>query len=57
LITAGRIHWLPEDRIVPHDAILHETVYPRLAFPSVRNFDHFEKYRRRPLAAHDKARK
>jgi hypothetical protein len=31
-------HWYPADRDVPPDAILHPSVYERLALLSVRNY-------------------
>jgi uncharacterized protein (DUF2235 family) len=50
-------HWYPADRDVPVDAILHPTVYERLALPSVRNYSSYGKYRPAPLLNHHKARK
>ena len=32
------VRWYPADRDVPNDAILHPTVYDRLAMASVRNY-------------------
>jgi len=41
---------------VPHDAVLHPTVYERLQMASVRNFRSYGKYRPMPLLNHDKAK-
>ena len=49
-------HWYPADREVPVDAILHPTVYERLALPRVRNYSSFGKYRPAPLRNHHKAK-
>ena len=51
------LEWYPADRDVPHDAILHPTVYERLEIPSVRNFTSYGSYRPAPLRNHDKAKK
>jgi hypothetical protein len=48
-------HWYPADRDVPADAILHPTVYERLAIPSVRNYSTHGKYQR-PLRNHLRAK-
>jgi hypothetical protein len=50
------LKWYPGDRDVPHDAILHSTVYERLKMDSVRNFTSYGKYRPMPLRNHDKAK-
>lgn len=42
---------------VPHDAILHPSVYERLQMPSVRNFVSYAPYRPAPLRNHDEAKK
>ena len=55
-VGGTRLHWNTADRNVPHDAILHETVYQRLALPSVRNYDGYGKYRPEPLRNHDRAK-
>jgi hypothetical protein len=49
-------HWYPADRDVPADAILHQTIYERLALPSVRNYSSYGKYRPAPLRNHHKAK-
>jgi Uncharacterized alpha/beta hydrolase domain (DUF2235) len=51
------VHWYPTDRDVPVDAILHPSVYERLALPSVRNYTSYGKYRPAPLRNHNKAKK
>jgi uncharacterized protein (DUF2235 family) len=48
--------WYPADRDVPADAILHPTVYERLALASVRNYSSYGKYRPAPLRNHHKAK-
>jgi len=48
--------WYPADRDVPAGAVLHPTVYERLALPSVRNYTSYAKYRPAPLRNHDKAK-
>lgn len=50
------LKWYPADREVPHDAILHPTVYERLQMQAVRNFTSYGKYRPMPLRNHDKAK-
>jgi uncharacterized protein (DUF2235 family) len=50
------LHWYPADRDVPTDAVLHPTVYERLAMPSVRNYTSYGKYRPMPLRNHHKAK-
>jgi hypothetical protein len=49
-------HWYPADSDVPADAILHPTVYERLALPSVRNDSSYGKYRSAPPCNHQKAK-
>jgi hypothetical protein len=49
--------WYPADRDVPIDAILHPTVYKRLAMTSVRNYSSYGKYRPAPLRNHNEAKK
>jgi uncharacterized protein (DUF2235 family) len=51
------VHWYPTDRDVPADAMLHPSVYERLALPSVRNYTSYGKYRPAPLRNHNKAKK
>lgn len=50
------LKWYPADRDVPHDAILHSTVYERLQMKSVRNFTSYGRYRPASLRNHDKAK-
>lgn len=50
------LRWYPADRDVPHNAVLHPTVYDRLQMPSVRNFTSYGKYRPATLRNHDKAK-
>jgi uncharacterized protein (DUF2235 family) len=47
------LKWFPADREVPHDAILHDSVYERLKMASVRNYTSYGKYRPAPLLHHD----
>ena len=49
------LRWYPADRDVPAEAILHPTVYERLAMPQVRNFISYGKYRPATLRRHSKA--
>jgi hypothetical protein len=49
-------HWYPADRDVPVDAVLHPTVYERLALPSVRNYSSYGRYRPAPLRNHHRAK-
>ena len=56
-VAGSPLKWYPADRDVPHDAILHPTVYERLELPSVRNFISYGPYRPAPLRKHDKAKK
>jgi uncharacterized protein (DUF2235 family) len=51
------LKWDRTVREVPNTAKLHETVYERLAFPSVRNFTSYGPYRPVALMNHDKAKK
>lgn len=51
------LHWYPADRNVPTQAILHDTVYERLAMQEVRNFLGYGPYRPAPLLNHEKAKK
>jgi uncharacterized protein (DUF2235 family) len=55
-INGTRLKWYPGNRDVPHDAILHSTVYERLQMKSVRNFSSYGKYRPFPLRNHDEAK-
>jgi hypothetical protein len=55
-IGGSPAHWYPADRDVPVDAVLHPTVYERLALPSVRNYTSYAKYRPAPLRNHSKAK-
>jgi uncharacterized protein (DUF2235 family) len=55
-IGGSPAHWYPADRDVPVDAVLHPTVYERLALPSVRNYTSYGKYRPAPLRNHNKAK-
>jgi uncharacterized protein (DUF2235 family) len=50
-------HWRAADRDIPIDAVLHETVYGRLALDSVRNYQGYGKYRPKPLQGHGVAGK
>jgi uncharacterized protein (DUF2235 family) len=56
-IGGGPVHWYPVDRDVPVDAVLHPSVYERLALPSVRNYTSYGKYRPAPLRNHNEAKK
>ena len=56
-IDGTPVKWYPADRDVPHDAVLHATVYERLQMESVRNFTTYGKYRPAPLRNHDKAKR
>ena len=49
-------HWYPAHRDVPVDAVLHPTVYERLALPSVRNYTSYAKYQPRLSRNHSKAK-
>lgn len=49
------LRWYPADRDVPPDAILHPTVYERLAMPNVRNYVTYGKYRPATLRNHRNA--
>jgi uncharacterized protein (DUF2235 family) len=55
-VGGTRFHWSSTDRNVPHDAVLHETVYGRLKLGSVRNYDGYGKYRPAALRNHDLAK-
>jgi uncharacterized protein (DUF2235 family) len=48
--------WYPRDRDVPVDAVLHKSVYERLALTSVRNYSSYGKYRPAPLRNHERAK-
>jgi uncharacterized protein (DUF2235 family) len=48
--------WYPADRDVPVDAVLHASVYERLALTSVRNYSSYGKYRPAPLRNHQRAK-
>jgi uncharacterized protein (DUF2235 family) len=50
------LKWKRAVRDVPHDAVLHQTVYERLAMPEVRNFTSYGPYRPAALRNHDKAK-
>ena len=50
------LKWYPTDRDVPHDAILHSSVYERLEMTEVRNFVSTGQYRPATLRNHDKAK-
>jgi uncharacterized protein (DUF2235 family) len=50
------VRWYPADRDVPNEAILHPTVYGRLAMAGVRNYSTYGKYRPAPLRNHNKAK-
>lgn len=51
------LRWYPADRNVPTQAVLHDTVYERLAMQEVRNFLGYGPYRPAPLRNHEKAKK
>lgn len=51
------LRWYPADRNVPTQAVLHATVYERLAMEKVRNFHGYGPYRPAPLRNHEKAKK
>jgi uncharacterized protein (DUF2235 family) len=55
-IDGTPVRWYPEDRNVPTEAILHDTVYERLKMKEVRNFISYGKYRPAPLRNHEKAK-
>jgi hypothetical protein len=50
------LKWTRAVRDIPHDAVLHHTVYERLEMPEVRNFTSFGPYRPAALRNHDKAK-
>jgi type VI secretion system (T6SS) phospholipase Tle1-like effector len=50
------LKWKRTVREVPHDAVLHATVYERLALPEARNFTSYGPYRPAALRNHDKAK-
>jgi Uncharacterized alpha/beta hydrolase domain (DUF2235) len=50
------LKWTRDVRDVPHDAVLHDTVYERLEMKEVRNFTSFGPYRPAALRNHDKAK-
>jgi uncharacterized protein (DUF2235 family) len=56
-IGGSPLHWYPEDRNVPTQAVLHDTVYERLQMSAVRNFISYGPYRPAPLRNHERARK
>ena len=51
------LRWYPADRDVPSEAVLHPTVYERLALPSVRNYTSYGPYRPAALRNHATAKK
>ena len=55
-IRGTPLHWYPKDRDVPHQAILHHSVYERLNMPMVRNFKTYGPYRPAPLREHEKCK-
>jgi hypothetical protein len=55
-IGSTDLKWKRAVRDVPHDAILHDSVYQRLAMPEVRNFTSYGLYRPAALRNHDKAK-
>ena len=55
-IAGTNLKWKRAVRDVPHDAVLHPTVYERLAMPEVRNFTSYGPYRPAALRNHDKAK-
>ena len=56
-IGGSPLHWSRTVRDVPDQAALHETVYKRLALPSVRNFTSYGPYRPAALRNHSKAKR
>ncbi|MGA9947474.1 MAG: hypothetical protein WBQ24_04440 [Xanthobacteraceae bacterium] len=55
-IAGTDFKWKRAVRDVPHDAVLHDTVYERLEMPEVRNFTSYSPYRPAALRNHDKAK-
>lgn len=55
-IAGTDLKWKRAVRDVPHDAVLHATVYERLAMPKVRNFTSYSPYRPAALRNHDEAK-
>jgi hypothetical protein len=55
-IGGTRLQWHQAPRTVPETATLHQSVYDRLALPSVRNFTSFGPYRPIALQNHAKAK-
>ena len=56
MVDGSPLHWSWTVRDVPDQATLHETVYERLALPSVRNFTSYGSYRPAVLRNHSKAK-
>jgi uncharacterized protein (DUF2235 family) len=55
-VAGTPLKWYPADRDVPHDAVLHPTVFERLQMQAVRNFTSYGAYRPAPLRNHDEAK-
>ncbi|WP_375414989.1 phospholipase effector Tle1 domain-containing protein [uncultured Bradyrhizobium sp.] len=55
-VGGTRLHWHKSVRDVSDTATLHETVYERLAMPTVRNFTSYGPYRPAALQNHQKAK-
>ena len=55
-IAGTDLKWKRTVRDVPHDSVLHATVYERLAMSTVRNFTSYSPYRPAALRNHDEAK-